>query len=94
MIPMSTTKPNIQAALDAYDEGRVLPQPGQLPALACELCGDSNTIIFSSDVATLCAGCADGLSRLRPSSIPTALSALRAARRIHLAIYSRRSGRP
>jgi hypothetical protein len=84
LIPMSTTKPRTQAALDAFDEGRVLPRPGQLPALTCELCGDSDSIVISSDVATLCIACATSLSKLPPSNIPTALSALRAARHMHL----------
>ncbi len=84
MIPMSTTKQPTQAPLDDFDEGRALPPLFQLPTLACELCGDSSTIIFSSDVATLCEGCAATLSKLRPSSIPTVLGAFRAARRMHL----------
>ncbi len=94
MIPMSATKPSTQVALDAFDEGCVLPQLGQLPTLACELCGDSDSIIFSSDIATLCAGCSASLAKLRPSSIPIALDALRAARRIHLASFQGRPRRP
>ena len=84
MIPMSTSKPPAQTALDAFDEGCMLPKSGQLPVLACELCGDSSTIIISSDFATLCEGCATSLAKLPASSIPAALVALRVARRIHL----------
>ncbi len=81
---MSTTKPTtnttmFQAPLDTLWTGT-----DSLP-MACELCGTSDDIVISSDVATLCINCATGLSALRPSSIPTALSALRAARRLHLA---------
>jgi hypothetical protein len=81
---MSTTKQPAQAALDAFDEGRVLPQPGPMPFLACELCGTADTIVVSSNVATLCEGCAASLAKLPPSNIPIALSALRAARRMYL----------
>jgi hypothetical protein len=83
MIPMSTSRSPTQAALDAFDEGRILPQPAVLPILACELCGTADTIVISSDVATLCEGCAISLSRLPASNIPIALGALRAARRMH-----------
>ena len=91
---MSATKQPGQAPLDDFDEGRALPPLLQIPALACELCGGSNAIVISSDVATLCIDCATSLSRLRPTSIPIALGALRTARRIHLMSIHGRPRRP
>ncbi len=80
---MLTTKPTanttmFQAPFNTFGTGA-----DSLP-MACELCGTSDDVIISSDVATLCINCATSLSALRPSSIPTALGALRAARRMHL----------
>ena len=89
---MSTTKPTtnttmFQAPLDTFWTGA-----DSLP-IACELCGNSDDIVISSDVATLCINCATSLSALRPSSIPTAIGALRAARRMHLASIPGRPSR-
>ncbi len=82
---MSTTKPPAQTALDEFDAGRILPPMFKLPALACELCGDSSCIVFSSDVATICEHCAVSIVKLGSYGIPAVLGALRAARRIHVA---------
>ncbi len=92
---MSTTKPPAQAALDEFGKDDALPSPFKLPVLECEVCGDSSSIVFSSDVATICEHCANTLVKLSSYSIPTVLGALRAARRIHLmSISGKPSPRP
>ncbi len=90
---MSTTKPPAQSALDEFGKDDALPSPHKFPTLFCEVCGDSSSIIFSSDVATLCEHCASTIVKLSSYSIPTVLGALRTARRIHLMSFGGRLDR-